>query len=128
LSFTSYKKKSVEESNEVEDPVPDPLLIPQVVFWTASTEPQTPLDIGTLIKNSLFNLCPLPSRDNVKKTNKKLKLIEDEWLIQQIEKYSNISRSEFSLYYEVENYTHLRTKRRAFFEEKFVEKKKLIIS
>jgi hypothetical protein len=54
LSFTSYKKKSVEEYNEVEDPVTDPLLIPQVVFWTAAMEPQTPLDIGTLIKNSLL--------------------------------------------------------------------------
>lgn len=97
-------------------------IIPQNLFDSNST-----LSNGELIKNSLFNLCPLPSRDNVKKTNKKLKLIEDEWLIQQIEKYSNISRSEFSLYSEVENYTNLRTKRRDFFEEKFVEKKKLII-
>ena len=65
---------------------------------------------------------------SIKKTNKKLKLIEDEWLIQQIEKYSNINKSEFGLYSEVENYANLRTKRRAFFEEKFIEKKNLLIS
>jgi hypothetical protein len=98
-------------------------IIPQALFASNSTLPN-----GEIITNSLFNLCPLPSRDNIKKKDKKLRLIEDDWLIQQIEKYSDINKSEFGQYSEVENYANLRTKRRAFFEEKFIEKKNLLIS
>jgi hypothetical protein len=44
----------VDEYNEVDEPVTDPLLSPQVVFCTATTDAHTPLEIGMFIKNSLL--------------------------------------------------------------------------
>jgi len=80
------------------------------------------------IKNSLFNLCPLPSRDNIKKTNKTLKSIDDPWLIQQIEKYSHVSQKMFDEFSDVNSWKKLKNERRSFFEEKFIEAKTKIIS
>lgn len=80
------------------------------------------------IKNSLFNLCPLPSKDNTKKTNKKLKNIEDPWLIQQIEHYSNIPQNQFENFSNVTKWSELRDLRRSFFEEDFIKKKNDLIN
>jgi hypothetical protein len=54
LLLISNKEKLVDEYKDVDDPVTEPLLNPQVVFCTADIDPHTPLDIGMLIKNSLF--------------------------------------------------------------------------
>jgi hypothetical protein len=50
----SYNEKFVDEYNEVDEPVTDPLLTPQVVFCTATIEPHTPLDTGMFSRNSLL--------------------------------------------------------------------------
>jgi hypothetical protein len=50
----SYNEKFVDEYKDVDEPVTEPLLTPQVVLWTATIEPHTPLDIGILSKNSLL--------------------------------------------------------------------------
>ena len=42
-------------------------IIPQSLFDGNGSIPN-----AVNIKNSLFNLCPLPSKDNIKKTNKTL--------------------------------------------------------
>ena len=80
------------------------------------------------IKNSLFNLCPLPSRDNIKKTNKKLKSIDDPWLIQQFEKYSQLKSKKFVEFSDVNSWEKLKEERRGFFEEQFIASKMKIIS
>jgi hypothetical protein len=46
--FISNNEKLVDEYNEVEVAITEPLLNPQVVFWVVMIEPQTPLDIGIL--------------------------------------------------------------------------------
>ena len=50
----SYNEKLVDEYNDVEAPITEPLFCPQVVFCVVSIEPHTPLEIGMLTKNSLL--------------------------------------------------------------------------
>jgi hypothetical protein len=80
------------------------------------------------IKNALFNLSPLPSKDNIKKTNKTLQSITDPWLIQQIERYTKISPKKFVQFSDVNSWEKLREERRKFFEEDFIKAKNKIIS
>jgi len=98
-------------------------IIPQSLFESSGI-----IQNATNIKNSLFNLCPLPSRDNIKKTNKILSKIEDPWLIQKIEKYSLLNQNKFKEYSDVNSWKKLRTKRRSFFEEDFIIKKTKILN
>lgn len=92
-------------------------IIPQSLFDSSS------IPNAENIKNALFNLCPLPSKENISKTNKKLKAIDDKWLIQQIENYSNIKREQFEAFSDIMKWQDLRTQRRAFFEEEFIKLK-----
>lgn len=98
-------------------------IIPQSLFDGNSSIPN-----AENIKNALFNLCPLPSKDNIKKTNKTLAKIDDPWLIQQIEKYSHILKSDFIEYSDVNSWGKLRIERRAFFEKGFISARNEIIS
>jgi hypothetical protein len=98
-------------------------IIPQNMFDRNSSIPN-----AVNIKDSLFNLCPLPSKENISKMKKKLKNIDDPWLTQQIEKYSYIKASDFDKFSDVNNWSDLRTYRRRFFEEEFLQKKLEIIS
>lgn len=98
-------------------------IIPQSLFDSNSTIPN-----AENIKNSLFNLCPLPSKDNIKKTNKTLKNIDNPWLKQQIEKYSHIDQSKFNDYSDVNAWGKLRDERRDFFEKDFIAAMAEIIS
>jgi hypothetical protein len=92
-------------------------IIPQSLFDSSS------IPNAENIKNALFNLCPLPSKENISKTNKKLKAIDDKWLIQQIENYSHIKREQFEGFSDIMKWQDLRTQRRAFFEEEFIKLK-----
>lgn len=74
-----------------------------------------------LSKDSLFNLCPIPQKENIKKSNSKLNKIDDQWLIQQIEKYSLIPQNKFVEFSNPEDYEKLREYRKSFYLDKFFE-------
>lgn len=93
-------------------------IIPQARFDSSSVEK------ADLVKNAVFNLCPLPSKDNIKKNKKRLREIEDEWLIAQIEHSAKISKDEFGKYSDVENWKDLRERRRKIFESDFLNARK----
>lgn len=97
-------------------------LIPQSVFASANVRN------SDNIKNALFNLCPLPSKENISKSNKKLNRIEDRWLIQQIETYSHLSSMDFDKYSDPTKWEELRKFRRRFFEEDFISAKTEVIN
>ena len=97
-------------------------IIPQSLFDSSN------IPNAENIKNALFNLCPLPSKENTSKTNKKLRAIEDKWLIQQIEKYSQIESKQFDDFSEVIKWQDLRSYRRSFFEEYFIQNKTELIN
>ncbi len=92
-------------------------IIPQAMFDSASSI------ANTNVKHSVFNLCPLPSKGNKKKGKKRLKEIEDPWLIKQIEHYSKIPKREFEKYSKVQNWAELRETRRSIYETDFIEKR-----
>lgn len=86
--------------------------------------PQSQFDNGTIenaekLKNSIFNLCPLPQKENAKKSDKTLSSITDKWLIQQIEKYADIKEEDFKEYSNVTKWEDLKRNRRNFFEVDF---------
>ncbi|MFZ2255931.1 MAG: hypothetical protein WAW59_02100 [Patescibacteria group bacterium] len=75
---------------------------------------------GSLLRDALFNLCPLPERDNQKKNDKKLNEISDQWLKDQIKDYAFIDESEYLEFSSIMNWEKLRDKRRLFFEGEFI--------
>jgi len=93
-------------------------IIPQTLFDSSS------ISKATSIKNSLFNLCPLPSKDNIKKSNKRLNQIDDQWLKDQIKYFAKIKESEFDIYSDIQNWEKLRINRRSIFETEFIENRK----
>ena len=90
-------------------------IIPQASFRSSS------IAEADYIRHALFNLTPLPSKQNKKKSSKPLADIKDSWLIQNINDYSFIEQKDFKLFSNVSSYKNLRTKRRDFFETKFLD-------
>jgi hypothetical protein len=97
-------------------------IIPQALFDSSS------IPKSNLIKNALFNLCPLPTKTNVRKNDKKLKDITDNWLIGQIETFSNIKSKDFSKFSDVQNWQDLKKVRRVIFEKQFIDSRKKILN
>jgi hypothetical protein len=97
-------------------------IIPQALFDSSS------IPKSNLIKNALFNLCPLPTKTNVRKNDKKLKDITDNWLIGQIENFSNIKSKDFSKFSDVQNWQELKKVRRVIFEKQFIDFRKKILN
>ena len=97
-------------------------IIPQTLFDSSS------IPKANLVKNALFNLCPLPAIGNKKKNDKKLKDISDKWLIGQIEYFSEIKEAQFNHYSDVQNWEELKKVRRDFFEKQFISERNTIIN
>ena len=97
-------------------------IIPQALFDSSS------IPKSNLIKNALFNLCPLPTITNVRKNDKKLKDITDIWLIGQIETFSNIKSKDFNKFSDVQNWQELKKVRRVIFEKQFIDSRKKILN
>ncbi|MGR5995325.1 hypothetical protein ACT7C9_23360 [Bacillus cereus] len=62
-------------------------IYPQDLF---NNSPDLSIDEKDLSCNNLFNLALLPKGNNIAKGNKKLKVLDDPWLIDQITKYTGI--------------------------------------
>jgi hypothetical protein len=97
-------------------------IIPQSLFDSSS------IPKSHLIKNALFNLCPLPSKSNAKKNDKKLNEITDNWLIGQIEIFSEIKRTNFAKFSDVQKWEDLRIMRSKIFEIKFIRERLRIVN
>ncbi len=76
-------------------------IIPQSVFKSST------IPMKDVIQDNLFNLGLLPKRDNISKSNRKLKHIEDEWLISRIKHYEFIGSDKFEEFSSVQNYKKL---------------------
>jgi hypothetical protein len=97
-------------------------IIPQTLFDSSS------ISKASLVKNALFNLCPLPALGNKKKNDKKLKEISDKWLIGQIEYFSEIKEVDFNKFSDIQNWEELKKIRRHFFEKRFVSDRNSVIN
>lgn len=97
-------------------------IIPQSLFNESSI---TNKDI---IQHNLLNLGLLPKDENISKGNKKLILIENEWLKSQITKYEFIQEKDFVEYSNVNNYIKMFQFRRDFFDLAFKDKRDNILN
>ena len=76
------------------------------------------------IKHSLFNLCPLPARENKKKGKKTLASLTEDWLIDHVKYFAEIDQKDFATFSKASNWEKLRTKRRGQYETKFLKDRK----
>jgi len=93
-------------------------IIPQAICDVSDSIP------SDLVKHSLFNLCPLPSKENKKKGKKTLAGLDDKWLIDNVEAFAQIEKKEFDKYSKASSWEDLRSKRRGVYETDFLEARK----
>ncbi|MDE7100653.1 MAG: DUF1524 domain-containing protein, partial [Anaeroplasmataceae bacterium] len=91
--------------------------------------PQTKFDNSTIIgkeyiKHNLFNLALMPKKDNISKSNKTLKQIDDPWLKNQICTYEEINIEDFEKYSDLNNFNELRNLRGEKIKSTFNEERK----
>lgn len=67
--------------------------------------------VDSNLKDSLINLCILPKKDNISKSNKALNEVTDFWLKTQITTYSEILIENFDKYSDITNINDLQTER-----------------
>lgn len=97
-------------------------IIPQTLFKESS------IDNKDYIQHNLLNLGLLPKDENISKGNKKLILIDNDWLKSQITKYEFIEEKDFNKFSNVNNYIEMFDFRRDFFNKAFGEKRNNILN
>lgn len=90
--------------------------------------PQTQFNESSIIRkeviqNNLLNLGLLPKDENIAKSNKKLILIDSQWLKDQILKYEFISEDKFVEYSNVTNYQNMFDDRKSIFLKAYTIKR-----
>lgn len=90
--------------------------------------PQTQFNESSIIRkeviqNNLLNLGLLPKDENIAKSNKKLILIDSQWLKDQILKYEFISEDRFVEYSNVTNYQNMFDDRKSIFLKAYTIKR-----
>lgn len=97
-------------------------IIPQTLFNESS------IPRKEVIQNNLLNLGLLPKDENVAKSNKKLILIDSQWLKDQIIKYEFIEENKFLDYSNVNNYQLMFDDREKVFLEAYTTKRSDILN
>lgn len=92
-------------------------IIPQTLFNESS------IIRKEVIQNNLLNLGLLPKDENIAKSNKKLILIDSQWLKDQILKYEFISEDKFVEYSNVTNYQNMFDDRKSIFLKAYTIKR-----
>ena len=80
-------------------------IIPQDLFK------QSTIERKEVIQDNLLNLGLLPKSENAAKSNKRLSIIDDDWLKDQIVKYEFIDKGDFNEFSNVNNYIKMFEKR-----------------
>lgn len=97
-------------------------IIPQTLFNESSIARKD------VIQNNLLNLGLLPKDENVAKSNKKLILIDSQWLKDQIVKYEFIEETKFNEYSNVNHYQKMFDERAVVFLEAYTTKRSDILN
>ena len=113
ILYHMYCLQNIAGPNDTNITIEVDHIIPQSEF-KSSTIPNS-----DIIKDNLFNLGLLPKRDNVSKSNHKLRHIDDDWLISQIEKYEFIDRCMFDTFSSVSSYMDLFEHKKKKYDEAF---------
>lgn len=97
-------------------------IIPQTLFNESS------ISRKEIIQNNLLNLGLLPKDENVAKSNKKLIMIDSQWLKDQIVKYEFIAESKFGDYSNVNNYQTMFDDREKVFLDAYTIKRNDVLN
>lgn len=97
-------------------------IIPKTLFAESNIERKD------IIRDNILNLGLLPKDENIAKSNKKLILIDSQWLKDQIKKYEFISEDKFTLYSNVNNYKNMFEERAEIIVEAYTKKRSDIIN
>lgn len=97
-------------------------IIPQTLFNQSSIPKKE------VIQDNLLNLGLLPKDENISKSNKKLILIDSQWLKDQIVKYEFILEDKFLEYSNVNNYQQMFDERKEVFIEAYTTKRDNILN
>ena len=97
-------------------------IIPQTLFNESSIQRKD------ILQNNLLNLGLLPKDENVAKSNKKLILIDSQWLKDQIVKYEFIKEDKFNEYSNVNNYKKMFEERETIFLDAYTTKRNDILN
>lgn len=97
-------------------------IIPQTLFNESS------IPRKDVLQNNLLNLGLLPKDENIAKSNKKLILIDSQWLKDQIIKYEFISEDKFNDYSNVNNYQDMFDEREKIFIDAYTNKRNNILN
>lgn len=81
-----------------------------------------------VIVHSLFNLALLPKNENASKGKKRLVEITDNWLKDQIEKYAFISKDDYQMYSDINNFDKLKKLREPIFLKAFTVERENILN
>lgn len=114
LLYHMYCMKGLKPTSEDEAKSVDvDHIIPQTIFKSST------ISNKEVVQDNLYNLALLPKKDNISKSGQKLKSIDNQWLISQIEKYEFIEQSKFNKYSDINNYMELFDERKIVFDEAF---------
>lgn len=113
ILYHMYCLQNIAGPNDMGVTVEVDHIIPQSEF-KSSTIPNK-----DVIKDNLYNLGLLPKKENVSKSNHKLKHIDDEWLISQIETYEFVEQNMFEEFSSVSGYKGLFEYKKKKFDEAF---------
>lgn len=97
-------------------------IIPQTLFNESS------IPRKEVLQDNLLNLGLLPKDENIAKSNKKLILIDSQWLKDQIVKYEFISEDKFIDYSNVNNYQAMFDEREKIFIDAYTNKRNNILN
>ena len=81
-----------------------------------------------VIVHSLFNLALLPKNENASKGKKRLVEITDNWLKDQIERYAFISKDDYQMYSDINNFDKLKKLREPIFLKAFTVERENILN
>lgn len=81
-----------------------------------------------VVQDNLLNLGLLPKDENIAKSNKKLILIDSQWLKDQVTKYEFIDESNFLEYSNVSNYEKMFNERAEIILEAYGKKRRDILN
>lgn len=112
-----YCLNNIAGPNDIDVSISIDHIYPQDMFESST------LKNKDIIKDNLCNLMLLPKKSNSSKSNKKLKYIEDKWLIDSISKYSGINEVDFEKYSDLNNFDQLKEYRKGLFIDTFTKKR-----
>lgn len=75
--------------------------------------------VDQALKDSLINFALLPKKDNISKSSKALNEITNDWLKEEVSKFSEIPQSDFAKYSDITNIDEMKEMRREKFLEAF---------